>query len=70
MVVYSLRIDFINNLILIAMTSNVKEEKRQAKDSYGVKPAVPRKYDLLISTAIVAGAILLVGLVILNIDFL
>jgi hypothetical protein len=46
------------------MTSNVKN-RVEVKES-GIKPFLPKKYDFWISAAIVSGAVLLVGLVILN----
>ncbi|MBX2844400.1 MAG: hypothetical protein KTR26_21740 [Flammeovirgaceae bacterium] len=49
------------------MSEQLKTQEKKNKD-LGIEPAVSKKYDAYISAIIVIGALLLVGLVILNAD--
>lgn len=50
------------------MAQNAQVKEKKSKD-FGIEPALPKKYDTLISGMIVVGALLLVGLVLLNTEF-
>jgi len=50
------------------MAQNTQLKEKQNKE-FGIEPALPKKYDSLISGMIVVGALLLVGLVLLNTEF-
>ncbi len=50
------------------MKQNIQVKEKSEKQ-LGIEPAISKKYDTLISGMIVVGALLLVGLVLLNTEF-